>query len=73
MSQQRSASMAWQHIVRAAQGVRWWITNVMGDRSYDTYVAHQRRNHPEAEVLCENDFWRQKYKHQDESPEGRCC
>ncbi|HJF13806.1 MAG TPA: YbdD/YjiX family protein [Enteractinococcus helveticum] len=30
-------------------------------------------SHPEAEVLCEKDFWRQKYKHQDESPEGRCC
>ena len=70
-----SASIAtlWSHLLRGAKAVRWWVTNVMGDRSYDVYVAHQRRHHPHAEVLSEKDFWRAKYADQDANPGARCC
>ena len=70
-----SASIAtlWSHIAHGAKAVRWWVTNLMGDRSYDVYVAHQRRHHPQAEVLSEKDFWRAKYADQDANPGARCC
>jgi len=60
-------------IVRCAKAVRWWVTNLMGDRSYDVYVAHRRKHHPDAQILGEKEFWRAKYRDQDENPGARCC
>lgn len=58
---------------RAGRGIRWYITNLMGDRAYETYLAHHRRHHPDEEPLTEREFWRQKMDNQDRNPGARCC
>ncbi|GAA3917528.1 YbdD/YjiX family protein [Microbacterium invictum] len=58
---------------RAGRGIRWYMTNLMGDSAYATYVAHQRRTHPGVEVLTERQFWRQRMDDQDRNPGARCC
>lgn len=60
-------------VSRAARAVRWWTTNLMGDRAYDTYVAHQRRHHPDVEPLTEKAFWRARFDEQERNPGARCC
>lgn len=37
---------AWRQTARAAGAVRWYVTSLMGDSAYATYVAHQRRHRP---------------------------
>lgn len=60
-------------IGRAGRGIRWYVTNLMGDSAYATYVAHQRRQHPDREPMTERQFWRQKMDDQDRNPGARCC
>lgn len=58
---------------RVGRGIRWYITNLMGDSAYATYVAHQHRQHPEEEPMTERQFWRQRMDDQDRNPGARCC
>jgi len=60
-------------VARAGRGIRWYVTTLMGDSAYATYVAHQRRVHPGVEPLSERAFWRQKMADQDRNPGARCC
>ncbi|MDF2920039.1 MAG: small protein [Microbacterium sp.] len=30
-------------VLRAARAVHWYVTSLMGDNAYATYLAHQRR------------------------------
>ncbi|KAE8764572.1 YbdD/YjiX family protein [Georgenia thermotolerans] len=64
---------AWAALARAARGVRWYVTTLMGDRDYECYVAHLRRAHPDAPVPTEKEFWRQRWAEQDANPGARCC
>lgn len=66
-----AAAGAW--LVRAGRGIRWYLTTLMGDRAYDTYVAHHRRHHPDEPPLTERQFWRQRMDDQDRNPGARCC
>lgn len=67
------AAAVWGGVSRVGRGIRWYMTNLMGDRAYDTYLAHHRRTHPGEEVLTEREFWRQKMDDQDRNPGARCC
>lgn len=58
---------------RVARGVRWYVTSLMGDNAYATYLAHQRRHHPDLEPLTERQFWRERMDDQDRNPGARCC
>lgn len=58
---------------RVARGIHWYMTSLMGDNAYATYVAHQRRHHPEAAVPSERQFWRDRMDAQDRNPGARCC
>lgn len=70
----RSAShVVWRGMRRAASGIRWYLTSLMGDRAYETYVAHQRAHHPDATVPTERQFWRDRMREQDRNPGARCC
>lgn len=60
-------------LLRAARAVHWYITSLMGDNAYATYLAHQRRTHPGVEPLTERQFWRQRMDDQDRNPGARCC
>ena len=64
---------AWREVARAARGIHWYLTTLMGDNAYATYVAHQRRHHPNAAVPTEREFWRQRMDDQDRNPGARCC
>lgn len=57
----------------AGRGIRWYVTNLMGDNAYVTYLAHHRRTHAAEEPLTERQFWRQKMDDQDRNPGARCC
>jgi uncharacterized short protein YbdD (DUF466 family) len=58
---------------RVGRGIRWYMTTLMGDTAYATYVAHHRRQHPDEEPLTERQFWRQRMDDQDRNPGARCC
>lgn len=60
-------------VVRAARGLRWYMTTLMGDTAYATYVAHQRRHHPDEQPVSERRFWRDRMDDQDRNPGARCC
>lgn len=58
---------------RTWSALRWYMTNLMGDSAYSTYVDHQRRTHPGEAVMSEREFWRARYAEQDANPGSRCC
>lgn len=58
---------------RVGRGIRWYMTTLMGDTAYATYVAHHRRVHPGEDPLTERQFWRQRMDDQDRNPGARCC
>ncbi|MGH3689554.1 MAG: YbdD/YjiX family protein [Microbacterium sp.] len=60
-------------VARTGRGIRWYMTTLMGDTAYATYVAHHRRQHPDEEPLTERQFWRQRMDDQDRNPGARCC
>lgn len=60
-------------VMRAGRGIRWYMTTLMGDTAYVTYVAHHRRHHPDEEPMTERQFWRQRMDDQDRNPGARCC
>ncbi|MGF3054006.1 YbdD/YjiX family protein [Microbacterium sp. YY-03] len=55
----------------AFKNVRWYVTNLMGDNAYATYVAHQQATHPGQPVMTEREFWQKRYA--DQATEPRCC
>jgi len=60
-------------LLRAGRAVSWYMSQLMGDSAYATYVAHQRRHHPDAAPLTERQFWRERMADQDRNPGARCC
>lgn len=60
-------------VVRGWRAVRWFVTSMMGDTAYATFVEHQRRAHPGEPVPDERTFWRERFAEQDRTPGSRCC
>lgn len=60
-------------VTRGARAVAWYVTSLMGERAYDHYVAHQRREHPGGEPISEREFWIARYRDQELSPTSGCC
>ncbi len=63
----------WRAVGSAGRGIRWYMSNLMGDSAYAPYVAHHRRHHPDVAPPTEREFWRQKMDDQDRNPGARCC
>ena len=63
----------WALVRRVGRGIRWYMSNLMGDSAYATYTAHHGRHHPDEAPLTERQFWRQKMDDQDRTPGARCC
>ncbi|MBV0893791.1 YbdD/YjiX family protein [Microbacterium sp. NC79] len=55
----------------ALRSVQWYVTNLMGDHAYATYVEHHERTHPGEPVMSEREFWKKRYA--DQAAEPRCC
>jgi uncharacterized short protein YbdD (DUF466 family) len=60
-------------VIRAWRALRWFVTSMMGDTAYATFVEHQRREHPDDPVPDERIFWRERFAEQDRTPGSRCC
>lgn len=57
----------------AARSLSWYVTSLMGDRAYETWVAHLAVEHPEQTPVSEREFWKQRYREQETTPGARCC
>ncbi|WP_309615547.1 YbdD/YjiX family protein [Salinibacterium sp.] len=62
-----------QWMTRRARSVSWYITSLMGDRAYDTYVDHLAARHPGIAPVDERAFWVARYREQEANPGARCC
>ncbi|MFI5777973.1 YbdD/YjiX family protein [Nocardia sp. NPDC051570] len=60
-------------VLRAGRGVAWYVNAILGGQDYTRYVEHLRRNHPEASVPSEREYWRERYAAADRNPANRCC
>ncbi|MFI6490005.1 YbdD/YjiX family protein [Streptomyces sp. NPDC050564] len=60
---------------RAASGIRWYIRELTDESAYDRYVAHLRKDHPDAPVPSRRDFERARTDRREEDPRQgfRCC
>ena len=63
----------WRRVRGWASSIRWYLTTLMGDRAYETYVGHCRAQHPDAAIPTEREFWRDRMAAQDANPGARCC
>ena len=41
---------------RAVAGALWYVREVLGENAYEHYLTHQRRDHPDAQVLTRREF-----------------
>ena len=62
-----------ERLRRAGGGIRWYLTNLMGDRAYEVYLEHHAARHPGEAPLTERAFWRDRMDAQDRNPGARCC
>lgn len=58
---------------RVARDIRWYVTSLMGDTAYQTYLAHHRGGHGDDPPLGEREFWAERYRDQGNNPGSRCC
>ncbi|MFJ8534609.1 CstA-like transporter-associated (seleno)protein [Streptomyces sp. NPDC093591] len=60
---------------RALRGVRWYVRELTDESAYDRYVAHIRRDHPQAAVPSRRTFERMRTDRQEQDPRQgfRCC
>lgn len=49
------------------------VRRVLGAPDYERYVAHLRANHPGAEPLCRNEFYRVRLEERYNRPGAKCC
>ncbi|BCL27803.1 YbdD/YjiX family protein [Streptomyces aurantiacus] len=61
--------------VRAARAVRWYVREFTDESAYDRYVAHVRKDRPDACVPSRRAFERMRTDRQEEDPRQgfRCC
>ena len=58
---------------RAWRAVGWYVRELTGEAAYDRYVAHALRDHPEAEPMPREAWWRARQDAEDSRPQQRCC
>lgn len=59
--------------VRAVRSVWAYLNAILDGDKYRNYLAFHAREHPDREPMTEGEYWRARYAHEDEHPEGRCC
>ncbi|MGX1477377.1 UNVERIFIED_CONTAM: uncharacterized short protein YbdD (DUF466 family) [Streptomyces canus] len=60
---------------RAFRSVRWYVRELTDESAYDRYVAHVRRDDPQAPVPTRRAFERMRTERQEGDPRQgfRCC
>lgn len=56
----------------ATAPLRYW-GEVLGEKDYEKFVAHQRAHHPHESIPSEREYWHQRWADQDSNPGSRCC
>jgi len=62
-------------LVRAARSVRWYVRELTDESAYERYVAHLRKDRPQAPVPSRREFERMRTDRQEADPRQgfRCC
>ena len=63
----------WSVACRTGRGIRWYVTELMGDGAYRVYLEHHGLHRAGEEPLSERAFWRERMDAQDRDPGARCC
>jgi uncharacterized short protein YbdD (DUF466 family) len=58
---------------RAMTGALWYVREVMGENAYDHYLDHQRKHHPDDQVLSRRQFECRRMDQLEIKPGQRCC
>lgn len=59
---------------RAGRAIAWYMSELMGDTAYRTYLDHHVATHgAESRPMTEREFWRGRMDEQDQNPGARCC
>jgi len=56
-----------------ARSVGWYLREVSGETGYERYVAHVRREHPDAIVMTRREYERWRQDDRNSNPRARCC
>jgi uncharacterized short protein YbdD (DUF466 family) len=67
------AALIMGRLLEVWRGILWFLRGVLGADSYQRYLEHHARVHPDAEPLSERAFWRDKMDREDRNPQSRCC
>jgi uncharacterized short protein YbdD (DUF466 family) len=62
-----------ERVGKIARQIGWYCGALMGDTHYQRYVEHRSRTHPGELVMTEREYWRLRYRADDENPGARCC
>ncbi|SDK90939.1 YbdD/YjiX family protein [Streptomyces indicus] len=59
----------------AASRIWWYVRELTGETAYERYVAHVRKDHPDAPVQSRREFERERTDRQAADPRQgfRCC
>jgi uncharacterized short protein YbdD (DUF466 family) len=60
-------------LARAWRATAWYARGLTGESRYESYLAHERVEHPERPPTSRPEFWRAYHAWQDDNPQGRCC
>ncbi|MFD0418008.1 YbdD/YjiX family protein [Streptomyces sp. NPDC127108] len=62
-------------LLRALRGLRWYVRELTDESAYERYVAHIRKDHPDAVVPSRRAFERMRTDRQESDPRQgfRCC
>jgi len=58
---------------RGLAAVTTYLKGVLGEDSYEKYLAHHQSTGCATAPMTLKEFWRDKTDRQDANPEGRCC
>ena len=58
---------------RAVARAFWYLREVVGENAYEHYLAHQRRDHPDAQVLSRREFGCRRLDRMESARPSRCC
>lgn len=58
---------------RGLGAISKYLKGVLGEDSYEKYLAHHQTTGCTTAPMTLREFWRDKTDRQDANPEGRCC
>lgn len=60
-------------LVRAWQGLRWYLRELTGETQYERYLERHAHEHGDTPPLARREFERRRIAAADARPGSRCC